>query len=215
MKPSYCFYYDFAQHKNPPNSNTDIPFGNKKSGEWARGCDFKKRLRDLIQPVIILTESKHMFKNAAALKGSNSIDMLRYKTLQFSKKHWMLKTVKTSYISANSFLYLWKYLVKQNENYIFMIRKDWRFRDQNLQLKSVVILDKKLKIFILIFFSFNSFFFQNIFHCNIPLGRVFQRYQIYLILITVQKVIYMKNTLSKSLRSQLECLLSVTLKKIN
>ena len=33
------------------------------------------------------------------------------------------------------------------------------------------ILRKKLKILIFVFFSFNSSLFQNIFHCNIPLGR--------------------------------------------
>ena len=45
----------------------------------------------------------------------------------------------------------------------------------NLQLFSKKtfsnILRKKLKIFIFVFFSFNSSFFQNIFLCNIPLGR--------------------------------------------
>ena len=52
-----------------------------------------------------------------------------------------------------------------------MIRKDRGFYDQNLQ--SVAILYKKLKIFIFIFFNLNSSFFQNTFHCNIPLGRDF------------------------------------------
>ena len=49
-----------------------------------------------------------------------------------------------------------------------MIRKDLNFCDQILQ--PVHILDKTLKIFILIFFNFSSSFFQNIFRCNIPFG---------------------------------------------
>ena len=49
-----------------------------------------------------------------------------------------------------------------------MIRKDLNFCDQILQ--PVHILDKTLKIFILVFFNFSSSFFQNIFRCNIPFG---------------------------------------------
>ena len=45
------------------------------------------------------------------------------------------------------------------------------FCDQNLQ--SVATSVKKLKIVIFIFFDFDSSFFQNIFHCNIPLGHDF------------------------------------------
>ena len=48
-----------------------------------------------------------------------------------------------------------------------MIRKDWNFCNQILQVAA--ILDKKLK-FIFIFFNFNSIFFLIIFHSNIPLG---------------------------------------------
>ena len=45
----------------------------------------------------------------------------------------LLKTAKTSSISSNSFLYLRKYLINQNKNYIFLIRKLLSFCDQNLQ----------------------------------------------------------------------------------
>ena len=52
-----------------------------------------------------------------------------------------------------------------------MIRKNLSFCDQNLQF--VAILSKKLNSFIFIFLNFDSSFFQNIFHCNIPLGHGF------------------------------------------
>ena len=42
------------------------------------------------------------------------------------------------------------------KNYIFMIRKDRIFYDP--ACKAVAILDKKLKIFIFVFFNLNSFF---------------------------------------------------------
>ena len=53
-----------------------------------------------------------------------------------------------------------------------MIRKDLNFFYKKLQ--SVAILDKKFKFLVLIFFNFDSFFFQSIFHYNIPLDSVFQ-----------------------------------------
>ena len=65
----------------------------------------------------------------------------------FYNKCYFLKTVKTSYIPPNTFSYLRKYLINQNQNYI---RKDWSFRDQNFQFAA--ILYKKLKILIFIFF---------------------------------------------------------------
>ena len=46
--------------------------------------------------------------------------------------------------------------------HIFMTRKDLSFYDQVLQ--AIAILDKKLKFFILTFFTLNPFFSQNIFH---------------------------------------------------
>ena len=52
-----------------------------------------------------------------------------------------------------------------------MVKKDGSFCDQNLQF--AVILHKELKIFIFIFFNFDSSFFQDIFRCNILLGRGF------------------------------------------
>ena len=45
--------------------------------------------------------------------------------------------------------------ISEKKNNIFMARKDWNFYDQIL--KAAVMLDKKLKIFILVFFNFNSF----------------------------------------------------------
>ena len=52
-----------------------------------------------------------------------------------------------------------------------MIRKNSSFYNQNLL--SLAILIKKLKVFIFMVFKLNSSFFQNIYHCNISLGRGF------------------------------------------
>ena len=49
-----------------------------------------------------------------------------------------------------------------------MIRKDWSFCGQILQV--IAILDKKLKIFIFIFSNFSSHFFWNFYQCNISLN---------------------------------------------
>ena len=107
----------------------------------------------------------------------------------FLKKRRFSKTLKVFYIRTNSFsiLYPQKYFINQHKNYIFMIRKVWSFFDQNFQ--SVAILDKKLKILIFNFFvNFKSFFSKilsiKIFHSDVA----FQRYQIYQILLNVQKV---------------------------
>ena len=112
-----------------------------------------------------------------------------YKPRFFSKKRWFSKTLKTSYMPTNSFSFLYpsKYFVKQHKDCILMIRKVWSFFDQNFQ--SVAILDKKLKILIFNFFvNFKSFFSKilsiKIFHSDVA----FQRYQIYQILLNVQKV---------------------------
>ena len=87
------------------------------------------------------------------------IDMLSHKLLN-SNLNTLELSLKCSEISCIKI-----------KNCIFMIRKDGSFCDQNFQF--VAILHKKFKIFIFIFFSFNSSFFRNIFHCNIPLGREF------------------------------------------
>ena len=90
----------------------------------------------------------------------------------FSKKRCFLEAVKTSYIPPKlSLIHLRKYLISQNKNYIFMIRKNWNFCDQNLQFVATLL--KCFKIFNFMFFNFDSSFFQNIFQCNIPLGRGF------------------------------------------
>ena len=67
----------------------------------------------------------------------------------FLKKKIFLKTVTTSSIPSNSFLYLRKYFINQNDKYFLMISKDRSFCDQNLQF--VMILHNQLKIFIFIF----------------------------------------------------------------
>ena len=50
-----------------------------------------------------------------------------------------------------------------------MIGEDLSFCDQNLQFVAIFL----AKNFHFSFFNFNSSFFLNIFHCNIPLGRGF------------------------------------------
>ena len=78
----------------------------------------------------------------------------------FPEKRWFSKTVKTSYKHSYSLLFLWEYLINQNQNCVFMIRKDWSFYDQNLQF--IVILHKRFNIFIFIF-SALIFFCSKIF----------------------------------------------------
>ena len=56
------------------------------------------------------------------------------------------------------------FLKKSRENYFCIIRKDWNFCDWILQ--AATILDKKLKIFIFIFFN-QIFFFWDISHFKI------------------------------------------------
>ena len=75
----------------------------------------------------------------------------------FSKKRWFLKTARTFSILSSTLLHLQKYYINQNKNYIFIIRKDWSFCDQNLKL--VAILLKKVNIFVFIFCNFNFSFF--------------------------------------------------------
>ena len=89
----------------------------------------------------------------------------------FPKKRWFLKTAKTFYIPSNFLLYIRKHLIIQNKNKTWMIIKDWTFYDQNLQ--SVAILHKNWEFLSSYFLTFIIlfFFFQNIFRCNIPLGR--------------------------------------------
>ena len=48
-----------------------------------------------------------------------------------------------SYIPWNSLLYFQTFFINQNKNYIFMIKKDWRFCGKILQ--SVAILHKKIE----------------------------------------------------------------------
>ena len=85
----------------------------------------------------------------------------------FSKK----MIFKNSKNLLHTLFYLSKYLMNQNKNNIFMIRKDWSFWVKNVHF--VAELDKKLKILIFIFLKFSSFFSQNIFDFNILLGRGF------------------------------------------
>ena len=56
----------------------------------------------------------------------------------FVKKYWFLTIGKTSYIPSNFLSYIRNCFINQSKNYIFMIKKDGSFRDQNLQ--STVIL---------------------------------------------------------------------------
>ena len=52
-----------------------------------------------------------------------------------------------------------------------MIKKDLNFCEQILQ--AVAVSYKKLEIFIVLIFNFNSSFFSSIFHFNIPISRGF------------------------------------------
>ena len=97
------------------------------------------------------------------------IEMVRCKTCFFSRKHWFFKIVMISY--NNLWLIPSEYLRHQNENYVFMIRRNWSFYDQNLQFAGILM----FKIFIFIFFNFNFSLLQNIFEGNIPLGCYFPR----------------------------------------
>ena len=81
--------------------------------------------------------------------------------------HMYFRTVKTSSIPSNSLLYLRKYLVHHNKDYIFMIRKDWGFCNQSLQY--MAILYRVLRISILSFFNFWFFFFPK----YVPLSHGF------------------------------------------
>ena len=87
----------------------------------------------------ISTSSKCLciyIKFLKALKKTYHINMFRSKTPFFPKE---LLTPSTF------LLYLWKYFINQNENYIFMIRRDWNFCDVLLQ--AAVILHRKVKSF--------------------------------------------------------------------
>ena len=55
----------YAELKNAQmlRLNVDILFPNKKSEDWARNCDFKKRLWVLIQPAMSLPKARHAFNN--------------------------------------------------------------------------------------------------------------------------------------------------------
>ena len=94
----------------------------------------------------------------------------------FAKKHWFLKTVKTFYPLSKSLLYLWKYFINQNKNYIFMIKKDLSFYNKNLQ--SPAVLHKKLKIF--------NFFFSAL---VLPFSKIFSvLIFLYYIFVNVSKI---------------------------
>ena len=89
-----------------------------------------------------------------------------------------MKTIKTSYIPPSSLslsLSIYLSLISSEISYNtkqklhFNDLKGLKFCERNFQY--VAILRKRLEIFIFIFFNFNSAFFQNIFHCNILLGR--------------------------------------------
>ena len=83
----------------------------------------------------------------------------------FSKSSWFLKTVKNFFIPSNSLLYLQKHLTNQNNNYIFIIRKDWNFA-----ISSCI---KSWKFSSSFIFNFNSSHFQNILYCKIALDGGF------------------------------------------
>ena len=105
------------------------------------------------------------------------------KNPRFFKKTLSFTTSKNFYIVSNSLLYLRKYLINQNENCIFMTRKDWRLCDQNKQF--VAILQKKIIfIFLTLILLFPKILSTVIFH----LAAVLQRYQIYQILFNACKV---------------------------
>ena len=130
------------------------------SGVFCQFCEiFAEYLRRAVSNDIII--ARFFCKICCSLKCK----IKRYQRI------FLLKTAKTSSISSNSFLYLRKYLINQNKNYTFLIRKVLSFCDQNLQFVSFQ--NKKLRIFIFIFFKFNSSLCQNIFHCNIPLTHGF------------------------------------------
>ena len=61
--------------------------------------------------------------------------------------------------------------------------------------KTVAILDKKFKFFIVIFLNFNSsFLLKKIFHFNILLGRGFLTILFFCIFLNIQNVIVVRNT---------------------
>ena len=60
-------------------------------------------------------------------------------------------------------------MASENKALIFNFSKFQNFYNQILQ--AIAILDKTLKIFIFQLFNFNSSFFFNILHFNVPLGR--------------------------------------------
>ena len=92
-------------------------------------------------------------------------DMVRCKSLFFSKIHWYLKTVNTSYIPSNVLLNIWKYLINQNKKLHFI-----KLNICNLQLfymkKSWKLSSSFFSASILLF---SRIFFIVIFHYNILL----------------------------------------------
>ena len=78
-----------------------------------------------------------------------------------------------------------------------MIRKERSFCNQNC--KFVASLSKKLKIVIFILFIFNRSFFQSIFDCNIPFGRVFPTIPNLLSFVMVQKISAMNKLVKRTL----------------
>ena len=71
---------------------------------------------------------------------------------------WIFWSGKSCSWSWSKVVFLWKFTFLKYQRFHllseFVVRKDWIFYDQALQ--AVAILDKKLKIFIFIFFVFNS-----------------------------------------------------------
>lgn len=108
----------------------------------------------------------------------------------FPENWWFLRTVKASCIPSFFLLFWQRYFINQNKCYIFMIRNDWSFFDQNWQY----LVWSKLKNFILIFFNFNSLFLKNIFIVIFHSAMTLQRYQIYQSVLNFQKTIMARKT---------------------
>ena len=88
---------------------------------------------------------------------------------------------------TNLLSYVQKYPINQSKTTVLWSEWSEVLPYQNLQ--SIAILHKKFTVFTFNFFNFNSSFFQNIVHCNIPLDRGFPRKPNTLNSLNFQKVI--------------------------
>ena len=118
------------------------------------------------------------------------VDMLRNKPFFSLKigdflKLWKLwNTLRLSFICSEIFYKQKKAIFSLSE---MIIRSDCSFCDQNLQ--SVAILHKVRNFHLHFFFNSNSYFLQNNFHCNIPLGRGILTIRNWSVILNLQKVL--------------------------